>query len=88
MDTKIRTCIITRKKGRQNEMMQIIYHPSWNVVINKKWQSWEKWRSVYLFDTEKNIEHLCKRWVMFLNRVLKNKVSNDEYDKLNESLRR
>ena len=82
MDKKIRTCILSKKKAKQEDLIQICFMPCWKISINEKWKSFIKWRSVYLTNSKKTIEKFLQKWIKFLNNFLKKEVSEDDYNKL------
>lgn len=82
MINEIRTCIISRDKWNKKEMIQITYHPSWNLIVNFDWWKSIKWRSIYLKNNTKNIEELKKRGIWFLNQKLKRIVKKETFDEI------
>ncbi len=80
MDKQIRTCIISRKKDEKNNLIQISIHPSWEIQVLEKWESWIKWRSIYLSKSKKVIDEFENRWVKFFSNFIKRKVYKEKYE--------
>ena len=82
----IRTCIISREKLNQKDLIQIYIDFSWEININKSWISWKKWRSVYLKNDKKIIEQFLKRPINFFKNFIKKDVKKENFDKIKNYL--
>ena len=86
MVKQIRTCIISREKLEKNLLIQILFHISWDIHMFFPWVSKEKWRSVYIKNSNDTINNLLKRWNKFLSNFIKRKVSIEQFKELEKKL--
>ena len=82
MDQQIRTCIISRNKDQNTNLVQIRVHPSWKIILCENWESWKKWRSIYLTKSKKTINEFSKRGIKFFSNFIKRKIEKDKYNEL------